>query len=66
MLNGLPVANRTNCEPRREEQECDPCQLLLFMNLIWSKTAPVNYNKANQHQLLSEFIPEIGNFTSSF
>lgn len=41
-------------------------QLLLFMNLIWSKTAPVNYNKANQHQLLSEFIPEIGNFTSSF
>lgn len=40
-------------------------QLLLFMILTWRKTAPGNYNNANQHQLLSEFITEIANFSSS-
>lgn len=63
LLQTEPIVS---CEEKSRSVIHVTYQLLLFMNLIWSKTAPVNYNKANQHQLLSEFIPEIGNFTSSF
>lgn len=76
MLIGLPGANKTDTvdikalkmttdEEKSRNEIRATHQLQLFMNLIWSKTAPGNYNNANQHQLLSEFITEIANFSSS-
>lgn len=59
------AAPKTTDEEKSRSEIQATHQLLLFMNLIWRKTAPGNDNNVNQHQLLSGFITEIDNFSSS-